>query len=203
MATYAFVNIDLPEAADLADYTSISADLSSALEFARFLLEERSKEEPDWQLAEPLMIAMIVKYARPFVSGVRRRLGEDALLTLTPEQRDKHNRFYAIRDKYIAHSVNKFEENQPVARYWRERVQDEGISSVDCIHHRVAGLSERELHDIIELATALIEYVDNQLKTEKKKMLEIVRRMPVSEVLAGERRALNLDTSDPLRRRPR
>lgn len=44
MATNTFVEIDIPEAAELADYTGIWYDLISAREFARTLLNASGKE---------------------------------------------------------------------------------------------------------------------------------------------------------------
>lgn len=117
------------------------------------------------------------------MKGVRKWLGGDALEALTPNQREKHARLRAFRDKHIAHSVNAFEENQPVARYWVDRVTDEGISSIECNHTRITGLSSADLEDVIELTTAILSHVDSQLEKEKAKVLEIVRQMPIDEVL--------------------
>lgn len=202
MATFTKVYIDPPEAADLADYTGIEFDLSSARDFARTMLTEQTKNQPDWSLSDPLMIAIMVRYARPFVTGARKRLTDNALELLTSEQRAKHDNLRAIRDKHVAHSVNAFEENQPTARYFKERVQDEGIIAIGCEHHRIVGLSTQDLNDIVELTTVMLQYVEQRLEEEKKRLLEIVRKMPLDQVLAGEWRANILDTLKPSKRRP-
>ncbi len=125
-----------------------------------------------------------MRYSRPFATGVRTWLKEEALETLSEPQRRKHDRLQAFRDKHIAHSVNAFEESQPVARYWVERVHEEGITSVECNHTRVVGLSSADVEDVIELTTAILSYVDECLEQEKATVLEIVRAMPVEEVLS-------------------
>ena len=184
MATNTFVEIDLPEAADLADLTGIHFDLESARSLAQMLKKEFESEKPNWSLVDPLSTAILVRYSRSFVTGVRQHLGSEAIQTLNEQQHSKHQRLRAFRDKHIAHSVNAFEENQPVARYWRERVNEEGITSVECNHTRVIGLDSADVKDVIELTTALLSYVGCRLEQEKTKVFEIVRKMTVHEVLA-------------------
>ena len=184
MATNAFVNIYLTEAADLADLTGIRYDLHSAHSFAQDLKNIFEAERPNWRLVDPLSIAILVRYSRPFVTGVRTNLKEEALNTLSRPQREKHDQLRAFRNKHIAHSVNEYEENQPVARYWVERVQEEGITSVECNHKRVVGLSLEDVENVIELTTALLSYVDQCLEREQTKVLKIVRSMPLKNVLS-------------------
>jgi hypothetical protein len=201
VAKNVYVEIDIPEAATLAGYTGIESDLLTAREFAR-LLAEYEKKPPDWSLADPLTTATLVRYARPFASGVRIPLGDEALATLNPEQRAKHDWFKAVRDKHIAHSVNAFEENQPIARYWLERVDEEGITQIQCNQDRMIGLSEPHLHDLIDLTVVLLTFVQARLVEEKAKVLEIVRRMPIAEVLARGVKTPSRHLPDPAKRRP-
>lgn len=184
MATNAFIEIDLPEAEDFADLTGIRFDLHTARSFAERLKGIWDSEEPDWELVDPLSTAVLVRYCRPFATGVRKWLVEEALETLNEAQREKHERLRTIRNMHIAHSVNAFEESQPVARYWEGRVEVEGITSVQCNHTRVVGLSVQDVEDVIDLTTAMLSYVDRSLEREKAKVLEIVRNMPLEQVLS-------------------
>ena len=203
MGTNTFVEIDLPEAADLADLTGIQVDLATARDFAQMLKKIFESKKPDWNLVDPLSTAVLVRYSRLFVTGVRARLGEEALQTLSGPQREKHIRLRAFRDKHIAHSVNAFEDNQPVARYWVERVKEEGITSVECNHTRIAGLSSDDVEAVIELTTVMLSYVDARLKEEKAKVLEIVRKMPAEEVLSGSKGPRHPDMKSIHKRRPK
>lgn len=203
MATNTFVEIDLPEATDLADLTGIQVDLETARNFARMLKKVFESEKPDWSLVDPLSTAILVRYSRPFVTGVRSRLGEEALQRLSGPQREKHRRLRAFRDKHFAHSVNAFEDNQPVARYWIERVQEEGISAVECQHGRILGLSSDDVEAVIELTTEMLSYVGARLKEEKSKVLEIVRKMPLGTVLSGSKGAWKPDMKNIDKRRPK
>ena len=121
------------------------------------------------------MTATLVRYARPFTkSKARRSLGEEALAVLTPAQLVKHRYFRAIRDKYVAHSENDFEDSRPVARYWDDRVREEGIEQIQCNHTRVLGLNHRDVESIIELTSVLLQHVEIRLVGEKAKVLAIV-----------------------------
>lgn len=189
MATYTWVDLNIPEGALLADLNGVSIDLESAKEMAQTLLKEMESEEPNWQLVEPYSIAIAVRYSRPFVTGVRTRLGEKELSILTPEQRAAHERLRAYRDKHVAHSVNAFEENLPRANYCAERVHDEGITAVSCGHGRVAGLSPADLNNVIELSTLLRMHVEDLMSDEKARLLAIVKAIPIETVLAGGQKA--------------
>jgi hypothetical protein len=183
MATNTFVDLpSMKEAKTLADLTSIEQDLRTAREFAELYLCEYGKPQYQHNMPDALMVATLIRYERPFKGGIRTPLprAEDLL---SKEQITKHQYFLAMRDKYIAHPVNDFEENQPIARYWVERVDTEGITAdtegitaIECMHGRIVGLSGEDVRGIIELANAWLEYVQQKLQEEKAKLLEIVRR---------------------------
>jgi hypothetical protein len=203
MATNSFVEIDLPEATDLADLTGIKVDLETARDFARMLKKEFESEKPNWTLVDPLSTAILVRYSRPFVTGVRSCLGEEAIQRLSGPQREKHARLRAFRDKHISHSVNAFEDNQPVARYWEERAKEEGITSIECNHSRITGLSSDDVEAVVELTTEMLVYVDTRLKEEKAKVLEIVRKIPLETVLSGAKGPWFPDMKSIDKRRPK
>lgn len=189
MATFTWVDLDIPEGARLADLNGVSSDLESAREMAQSLLKEMESDSTNWQLVEPYSIAIVVKYSRAFVTGVRDRLGEEELSGLSIEQRTAHDRLRAYRDKHVAHSVNAFEENVPRAYYCAERVQEEGITSISCGHGRVASLSSADLYNVVELTTLLLNHVNSLMSQEKERLLAIVRSMPLDSVLSGGQKA--------------
>jgi len=196
MATNTFVEIDIPEAVDLADLTGISNDFESAKQFALYLKEILGRNPPNYSLVEPMTMAILVRYSRPFTTGVRRRIKEAELATLSLEQRENHNRFRLWRDRHIAHSVNVFEDNQPVARYWIERLDDEGFTSIECNSSQLTGMSLLDIEMIINLTTHFIEELKPNIKREKEKVLEIVRSLPKKEVLAMAKSAQAPDMKD-------
>lgn len=194
MATYTWVDLDIPEAEILADLNGVSFDLSSTRELANMLKAEMAMELPNWQLFDPLSTAIAIRYSRSFVSGVRARLSNADLEILSDVQRSAHERLRLFRDKHIAHSVNTFEDNQPRANYCRERVGEEGITSISCSHSRVTGLSLQDIDDVIELTTVILNRIDCRMTQEKERLLKIVRNMPIATVLGGQQKGFVVNT---------
>lgn len=185
MATYTWVDLTIPEASLLADLHGVAADLSRAREYAELLIEQFKTQPPNWRLVEPLSTAMTVAYARAFSGGVRYHLREDDLEGLSSEQRSIHQFLRDYRDKHVAHSVNAFEENIVRANYCIERVHAEGITGIGYGGSRVASLGGDKITGLIAIATHLESKVRTRIAQEEKRLLEIVRAMPLEEVLAG------------------
>jgi hypothetical protein len=200
MATNTFVELPpMPEAELLASYASIDYDLATAGMFAKHMLQQRA--DGLWEHTQAYTIAALVSYSRPFLTGVRFRLGEDALKIFSPDQRAQHDYFRAVRDKHVAHSVNTFEESQLVVRYWVERLAQEGIEQISCNHTRIVGLGHQELEQLVDLSNTMGAFVFDRIEEEKAKVLAIVRQMPIDEILKGKPVAI-LSSADPTKRRP-
>ena len=187
MAVHTFVEFEMPEAEALADLTGIRYDLESARSFANKFQSVMEGEQPDYELIDALTTAILVRYSRPFSGGVRKWKIKDALDWMSEDQRRKHERFRKFRSKHIAHSINAFEENQPIARYILGRENSEGVYSVECHHGRVVGLSSGEIEDVVELTTVMIDYVDRLLDIEKKALLEKARSMSFDQLFSQRR----------------
>ena len=203
MATNAFVEIDIPEAKDFADLNGMDFDLELSRRYAVQIKEQLEKEPPDYTNVDLLSIAILVQYSRPFAKGVRNRLGDNATAELTEPQLKAHKHYRAWRDKHIAHSVNPFEDNQPVARYWVERFDEEGFTSISCTRSRIVGLAYADAVQIIELIDVLRSHIKNELKAESEKILQIVRLLPKNDVLemAQSRGIQSVSQADKRRKR--
>ncbi len=184
MATNTFVEIDIPEAAEFADLSGVLLDFEGARRYAVQLKNMLAEESPEYSFWEPMTTAILVLYSRPFAKGRRKRLREEDLRTLSSAQRKSHERFRVWRNKHIAHSINIFEDNQPVARYWVERFDDEGFTSVACNSQQLVGLSSSDIDLVIELTSHFIEHLKPRIKAEQEKVLVIIRSMPKKDVLA-------------------
>jgi hypothetical protein len=198
VATHTFASLDLAKAKRLADLTGIQHDLESAKELATRLVEQWGSEKYDSVLLDALSVAVLVRYSRAFVTGVRERLSCEELSLLSEEQRTKHDRLRAWRDKHIAHSVNAFEENQPVARFCLERVKEEGVYGIECNHGRVIALSQIESEFVIELAEVFLNYVKGEIAEEKRKLLVIARGIPIDDLLAPDRQRAMLVSGESI-----
>ena len=200
MAIHTFVEFEMPEAEAFADLTGIHYDLASARSLARKLQSIMRGEIPDYELVDALTTAILVRYSRPFSGGVRKWSREDALDEMSEDQRHKHERLRSFRDKHIAHSVNAFEENQPIARYVEGREHSEGVYSIECHHGRIVGLSSSETENVIELTTAMIKYVDRLLDVEKEAVLAKVRSLSFDHTLLKRKNQTPLPHSADIKR---
>jgi len=186
VATHAFASLDLSEAQRLADLTGISYDLEKAKEYATRFITELGKPKYDFVLVEALSIAALIQYSRAFVSGVRTE-GNLDIKMLGKEQKEMHERLKFWRDKHIAHSVNAFEESQPVARFCLEKVYHEGVYGIECSHGRVISLSLVEANFIIELSEFFLKHIEAETVEEKKKLLILAKKIPLDDLLKPDR----------------
>jgi hypothetical protein len=184
MAHHTFVHFEHDEAAALARLQSIHFDLSSATRLCEYFESQSGNGYPPSEVTDAFSTAILVRYSRAFVPGVRRGLEDEAMASLSAEQRASHERLRHIRDKHIAHSVNAFEDTKVQARYCLERVQEEGITAVSAAHYRVIGLSSEDIQGIKDLCGAFLLYVNAKIADEKQRLLSVLRSMPLEEVLA-------------------
>jgi hypothetical protein len=183
MATYKYVEVNLKEARYLADLNGIQIDLEAAIDLCNFLLDIYRMEKPDYKLVEPLSIAILIKYSRPFATGVRKRLSINSVPGISNDELEQHNKFIALRSKHIAHLVNEFEENKVKAYYNDEKVYTEGITSISLGHARLTSISGYDAEIITELSKKIIDYVNLEMESEKAKLIKIVRNIPIDEIL--------------------
>ncbi|MEO7888209.1 MAG: hypothetical protein ABIR76_15885 [Polaromonas sp.] len=189
MATHTWVDLKIPEASLLADLNGIVSDLQRAREFSELLISQYCADPPNWQMAEPLSVAIAVTYSRAFSKGVRHHLNESDLGMLSVSQRETHIFMRAYRDKHIAHSVNEFEENIVRAQYCLERVKTEGITAIGYGGARITGLGSDKINELIEITKILENDVRIRITEEEKRLLSMVRALPLEEVLQGGQKA--------------
>jgi hypothetical protein len=197
LATHTYASLDLSEAKRLADLTGLKHDLQKAKEYAARFIVEFEKPKYDSVLVETLSIAMLIQYNRAFTSGVR----EQGLLDvniLSEQQKELHERLRFWRDKHIAHSVNAFEESQPVARFCLERIYDEGVYGIECNHGRVIAPSLDEANSMIELSEFFSKFVEAEIVEEKKKLLALARKIPIEDLLNPDRHRAMLVSGEPI-----
>jgi len=186
MGTNTFIELDMPVAANLAALTGIRQDLQGAITFLD-ILQNLDAQLANWvEIADALTTAALIRYGRPFGPGSRPRL--DLIVGklgdfLTEDQLRTHLKFVGYRNKFAAHSVNDFEENQPHAHYWVEKVAADGITSISCQSTRVLTLSGKEMGDLSQISKTLLEHVDEFIRAEKEVVLAAVRKIPIEVFL--------------------
>lgn len=187
MATWRFVNIDLKEAQLLADLAGIRDDLEATDAICDLLSKgiEINDKPIDFTMSEALSAAALVRYARAFKSGVRaKEIREQLISLLSEELLEKHQWAIDLRDKYVAHSVNAFENNQVVAYLVPEERGPKGISSVTVQRLRLAAIGSDNVLDLKTLCAELMKHVDALIEKEQIKVLEAASQIPIDKLYA-------------------
>jgi hypothetical protein len=182
------VNIDLQEAYLFADLTGIRDDLEATAAIGDLMLKEKietKEDEKDFTMSQALLAAALVSYARAFKSGVRAKELRDKITSMLPEElHEKHQWAIDMRDKFVAHSVNAFEDNQVVASLFREEHGHNGIFRITVRRSRLAALGDNNIMDLKKLCKTLIDQIDTLIEEENKKVLEAAKQIPIDQLYA-------------------
>ncbi len=175
MAVWRFVNLNLAEAQPLADLAGVEEDLKATVEICDVLLKVLSGRPSNLRLLDALTSAAIVRYVRTFTSGVRTRLPSSLLDGLAEEQATDHRWFIDLRDKYVAHSVNAFEENQVVAYLVPEERGARDVASISVQQYRLASFGIDDTRKVKALAAELRQRLASVIRAENERVLAVAR----------------------------
>lgn len=192
MGTIKFANIGhIVDVAAFGGIHGIKYDLDSAARIAEYLLRVSTKGEfPGLEIVDGLSTALVVRYSRAFVSGVRDSPhAKSAVATLTEDEQSVHEAILMMRDKHIAHSVSAQEENWVGAQYYEERVADEGFVAVSVQHGRTIGFGTDQLESVLDVTRKLLRYIEERIKQEEARLLPSPKSLPVKEILEDPRAA--------------
>ena len=145
------------EAGAAADYHLICLDLADVTVFAQAILKRLSghpeKDPPAELLAEihACWIAAVIKYARCFNDGRRTQL-DSSIYSAFQGAKEAHNHFMALRNKYIAHPDNLFEDARVVVRLTSKTIQQKAVLGVSVFSYRQVNPSQENLQTLINLA---------------------------------------------------
>ena len=180
MAVWRFVDFSVKEAQRLADLASIEVDLKTVEEICdRSLAEtQKSLDLGATVLLDALCTAAIVRYGRCFTSGVRERLPDNLIGQLPQTDQDAHHFFKDLRDKWVAHSVNAFEDTHVVAYLTPEELGPKSVSSISALPDRVLCLSVNDMLRLKKLAAAVRETVAKLMEDENQNVLIYARSLP-------------------------
>ena len=196
MAVWRSVDFSRPEAQRLADLTGISYDLNAVREHCDMFLARNESTREDAALRVSLCVSAIIFYGRTMTSGVRSGISKEQILQLSQELQETHEHFKDVRDKFIAHSVNAFEESRVCAFLVPEERGERAISGISTQHGRVLTLSEYAMQALKELAGALLEIIETETEAERAKVLEFARTLPIDPLYeAGAAPAFTANSS--------
>ncbi|MCX5707943.1 MAG: hypothetical protein NTY14_03055 [Candidatus Omnitrophica bacterium] len=186
MAEYVPFPVVFNEANRYADLEGIKADLNWIVEAAGEFVKTRIN---DSIIREAFTFAAVVKYGRVFNSGVRRAITKDLINNLESNFQKDHEEFMALRDRYVAHSVNNFEENYTQVYIKDPMSQNPEFNQISVMHNRVVSISVDDMNRLAVLAKELMDKIGSLMKAEKPKVEEIARRIPVTELIKRKYRS--------------
>lgn len=182
MTTYKTIALAFPEAQDLADLDGVYRDLEwIRLLCTKIIRAERSRRRNSQRL-EALTSAALIRYGRCFHHGVRRRLPQSWVDHLPDPFPRAHRYFMDLRDKFFAHSVNRFEINHATAAVPEPAPADYRIEDIGFFHQHLSSLGEPDILVLKQLCTALQGRVKAAIVTEKSAVLAIARTIAPSKL---------------------
>lgn len=125
----------------------------------------------DWDLVDILYDAALISYGRVFGGGVRRKIDKEMLLEDLPAHlAQEHMRVLGMRDKYVAHSVNGYEQSMAVVSLAPESEGERKLYGVGGITIRPRMLSADAVATFVEL----VEVVNRACQAEISSVSEIL-----------------------------
>ncbi|MDQ5827865.1 MAG: hypothetical protein M3441_27345 [Chloroflexota bacterium] len=167
----------------LSELAGIEEDLQATVMICRKLEVAWTTEPVDTTLIEALSAAAVVRYWRCFGSGVRRPLPLELLEDLRPKQRELHALVRDLRNKYVAHSVSAFEDNNVLLELSMPP-DAPNIMDISVDHWRLAGLKADMARALGNVAERLAAKVYDLFTAERQRVLALARSLPLTDIYA-------------------
>jgi hypothetical protein len=164
------VSMDTPTTRALRDLTGAMFDMKRVAELCREYVSAIESDSPQ-VVQDALWMTAVVLYARCFNKGVRRPLDRSILDSIPGQAREAHEHFIDLRDKFIAHSVNVYEQTLLYAvvstetsevlstgttHFWANPMNKKGAENLEGLAWAFynAGMRDRALLEIMARAEA-------------------------------------------------
>jgi hypothetical protein len=160
---YRVVEVNTESSAELRDLASYRRDLERARSymtvFSELVAESNSAERTT---NDAFMVAALTLYGRAFGNGVRRaRVG---LGDLDSTQHEAHSFFIDLRNKYVAHAVNSYEQTTVIAYLTNSAFTPPQITRVGQRHIDLVPIDEEDAAQFIELCEFYIERLQTRIE---------------------------------------
>lgn len=125
----------------------------------------------------------IVTYGRTFGTGVRENLPRSLIDRLSPEWTEAHEYFKALRDKWIAHSTNNFEQSRVTLQV---RFLESGHAIPTLVsdgHSMTISLSGTDMQRLKDLSVLVLAELEGEIEQERSRVLEYARTIDLTILL--------------------
>lgn len=168
----------------LADLVGIRSDLTMVRVLVNAFLAYPSQPESIQTLyRNAFCFTAIVIYGRTFGTGTRENLPRALIERLGPEWVESHDYFKNLRDKWIAHSTNNFEQSRVTIQVELSeagRVLPTGISDG---HTMTVSLSSDDMKRLGRLSDRILSELSGEIDTEKQRVLEFAKTLDLTRLL--------------------
>jgi len=184
---------DSPKAGLLADWHSITKDLEYALEAGTRALsitpddsdEKASGIETPVEL-KALWNSAVISYARCFSGGVRQARLDGAFAAMgsrESEFRAAHDYIMNLRSKYIAHSVNRFEDTQIIVVVDEQKDTGQKVLGAGPIRVTPAYEKKTNVQSFINVTKCMLQEAGKQFNYLAHEVLEEAKGLSDAELL--------------------
>ncbi len=176
-------------AADWADLRSIASDLTFVISICDLLLDDPEEQAGTDASNEKRILtrlamwnAAVVAYARCFTTGVRTRLDSTAIDPLPLQAKTSHQYFSDSRNKFIAHSVNRFDESVVAALV--SPPPTVALHGVTCILVKPVDVTDTNCRVFRALARAVLTHVEQAAQLKQREVQAELSALNEEQLLA-------------------
>jgi hypothetical protein len=187
----------VPEAQRLADLAGVRMDLESAIEYCDLHIEidptepeispkERLRRE---HTRQGLCRAFLIMYGRSWGwgAGVRSGLDDSYHQRLSHGAQQLHDTVKDLRDKWVAHAVNHFDDVRVRIDVEQKSDQTLFVRGVSTTGHHVGGFVRDWMIKFRALASEVLALVQQEMASESERLSAFVRQLPIEDVMSRPR----------------
>ena len=174
-----------PRVRRFADAQAVEQDLAYAVDALSALLDDG--QIPGGSLiARSLLVAALVVYARCFNTGMRKRYSLDVgrIEAMDAGAASYHRWLLDVRHKYIAHSVNAYEQAVPGLALSPPESGVREVMGCSLLRSELVGLARPDVEQAIRFVSRVHALVDDDLVGIEDAMLTAARARPIDEIYA-------------------
>ena len=184
MNTLIYARWEPPVPTGLPELEGHIADVDSAIDFAARLDDAFAADSTDYTLLDALCTALIVRYSRLFTQGLRAPLQIESVAGLTDEHRAVHERVLAIRNKHVAHAVNRFETQSIYVGFDPDEQDKARVTAVSSGTRTQIALTPHEVRLLSRLCTICYEHLLGLQAVECQRLMALAQALSAAELQA-------------------